>query len=83
MDRALQEKNLSELMEKFKHRCALNPAHKAEVFHHIVPKSVLPKDMREIDNLIPICMNCHVLVHLEGAYTYRQQFQDKLRNGED
>jgi len=79
MDSTVYKKFREELMDSFSYRCALNPSHKAEVLHHIVPRALLKSDERDEDNCIPLCVNCHSLVHIEGTTKYRELFKEKLK----
>ena len=65
------ESNRSTVFKLFKHRCAVNPAHEATVIHEIEPRSTRPADWWELDNMIPLCSNCHTLIHSEGTKAWR------------
>ena len=70
--------NRNTVFELFKHRCLLNPAHKAVVIHEIEPKSLRPSDWWELDNLAPLCANCHETVTNSGS-RHREELK-RLRN---
>ena len=63
MDKSLWNDEELAIFELFKNRCALNPAHKAEVLHEIIPKSQAPKNWDIPTNRIPLCVVCHTNVH--------------------
>ena len=69
------EKNQHIVLELFKGRCALNPAHTAAVVHEIEMKSLRPKDWWELDNMIPLCNKCHTMVHSEGTKKWRSKLR--------
>jgi len=45
-------------------------SHGAVTIHEIVPRSKRPKDWWEIDNLVPLCAECHEEIHKHGAMRY-------------
>jgi 5-methylcytosine-specific restriction endonuclease McrA len=69
--------NSNTVLKLFKNRCILNPAHVAEVIHHIIPRSVFKGDPHRIENLAPLCNSCHTKVHIEGTKKYREVLQSK------
>lgn len=65
-------------LELFDYRCGLNPAHKAgKTPHHILPRGVGGKD--ELENLIPLCPECHGKIHQEGTRKWREKLEANLR----
>ena len=73
-------KNRHALMKSFKWRCALNPIHNAVVIHEIIPRSLRPKNWWELDNMVPLCHNCHDKIHREGTRKYRAKLQEIVNN---
>lgn len=71
------ESNRNAVLELYNYRCILNPAHKAEVIHEIEPRSIRPSDWWELDNMCPLCNNCHELVHASGVKTMRKTLMEK------
>lgn len=43
---------------------------KAVTLHEIIPKSKRPKDWNTPENRVPMCNNCHRMVHDKGAKNY-------------
>jgi 5-methylcytosine-specific restriction endonuclease McrA len=79
--KALVDANRNTVLELFHHRCILNPAkHKAVVVHEIEPKSKRPSNWWEIENMVPLCAECHDLVHASGAKTFEKRLKE-LRLG--
>jgi 5-methylcytosine-specific restriction endonuclease McrA len=72
--------NRFNVMKLFKWRCAMNPAHPANTIHEIVPRSLRPNDWWHDDNMIPLCGDCHDLVHRMGTKNYREQLLEALKN---
>ena len=72
--------NSNTVLEMFKNRCALNPAHVADVIHHIIPRSVCEGDPHRVENLAPLCSRCHMKVHSKGTKKYREVLQSKHGN---
>ena len=68
--------NRNTVYKLFKHRCAVNPAHVATVIHEIEPRSTRPSDWWELDNMIPLCLNCHMLIHSEGTKAWRYRLEE-------
>lgn len=64
-------------LELFDNRCGLNPAHKAQHVHHILPRGSGGKD--ELENLIPLCSKCHGKIHQEGTRKWREKLGSNLR----
>lgn len=62
------------IFELFRYRCGNNAAHKAVVLHEIEPKSRRPKTWKDPLNRIPLCNECHVLVH-----RHPKEYKDKLK----
>lgn len=62
--------------ELFSNRCAINPSHEYSVIHHIIPRSVCSGDHDIPDNLIPLCNECHSMVHREGTKLWRYRLQE-------
>lgn len=69
------KKNQNEVLKLFKYRCAINPAHRAEVVHEIEMKSLRPSNWWEIENMIPLCNACHNMVHSEGTKKWRAELK--------
>lgn len=61
------------IYELFRGRCAINPAHRARVIHHIIPRSVYKGDPDTEENLIPLCSECHAMIHREGTKLWRPE----------
>lgn len=64
-------------IELFDGRCGLNPAHKSQHVHHILPRGSGGKD--ELTNLIPLCFKCHGKIHQEGTRKWREKLETNLR----
>ena len=65
------------IVNQFKGRCALciiKPLCQDTIPHHIVPRGVGGKD--ELDNLIPLCPECHGKIHREGTRKWRTRLQE-------
>ena len=77
--KAIVDTNRKIVFELFDGRCLLNPSHKSAVIHEIEPKSIRPTDWWELDNMAPLCVNCHDLIHASGAKTYKKVLE-RLRN---
>ena len=60
-------------------RCALNSSHSMDAIHEIVPRSVRVDDWWSLDNMVPLCNNCHGKIHREGTKKYRDQLRKILR----
>ena len=71
--------NRLEIMNLFVRRCALNSSHPADIFHEIIPRSVRVADWWSLDNMVPLCNNCHGKIHREGTKKYRDQLRKILR----
>lgn len=76
MEKEILKANSNTVLLLFKGRCALNPSHKATVIHHIIPRLTIENPHR-IENLIPLCAECHVKIHREGTKKYRSILQSK------
>jgi len=72
--------NFNTVLKMFKGRCALNPKHPAEVIHHIIPRSVFFGNPDIIDNLAPLCRECHDKIHREGTKRYREILRQAHEN---
>jgi len=68
--------NRAAVYKIFKHRCAVNPSHIATVIHEIEPRSIRPADWWELDNMIPLCANCHMQIHSEGTKAWRKRLEE-------
>jgi 5-methylcytosine-specific restriction endonuclease McrA len=65
------------IARQFNYRCVIDFKRYNHI-HHILPKSLGGKDDEE--NLVPLCMECHELIHSMGAvkWTYTlQQFRKR------
>lgn len=76
------EENRNTVLILFSGRCGLNPCHRATVVHHIIPKSVCEGDPHGIENLIPLCNECHDKIHQEGTKKYRKILMEKRKESE-
>jgi 5-methylcytosine-specific restriction endonuclease McrA len=65
-----------DIFSLFHGRCALNPAHRATVLHHIIPRSIYVGDPDTPENLIPLCNECHSMIHQKGTRLYRLRLQE-------
>lgn len=63
--------NSNTVLELFRGRCCLNPVHLATEIHHIIPRSICFGDPDKIENLAPLCTECHDKIHREGTLKYR------------
>lgn len=50
----------------------------ASSIHEIVPRSSLPTEWDEIDNMVPLCSECHSKIQENPS-----QYETKLRNQRD
>ena len=80
MDLTILKANNNTVLKIFKNRCALNPSHLATVVHHIIPRSVYDGDSHRLENLIPLCLNCHMKVHRDGTKAWRNILLEKREN---
>ena len=80
---SMKQRNRKLILQVFKERCALNPAHRYEHIHEIIPKSK-KKDWWVIGNQVPLCAKCHDKIHREGSKNYVDRLTvivwDKLLN---
>lgn len=80
MDLTILKANNDTVLALFQHRCGLNPTHSAEVVHHIIPRSVCDGNPHRLENLIPLCHKCHMMVHREGTKKWRKALIEKREN---
>jgi len=71
MERKILKANNNTVLRLFNERCGLNPSHPATVVHHIIPRSVCGRDPHRLNNLIPLCKECHDKIHREGTKKWR------------
>ena len=69
--------NRNTVLSLFKDRCGLNMAHPAATIHEIEPRSIRPSDWWELDNMIPLCAECHQKVHNTGTKRWRSVLRKK------
>lgn len=65
------------VIQRFDERCAVCHLPFVTV-HHILPRSA-GKESDSIKNLAPLCAECHLKVHREGAYTWVERLQELVR----
>ena len=64
------------ILNTFRNRCVLC-GHPARVPHEIVPKSQDPVGWRKFGNRVPLCVDCHVQVHADGASLWESKLRER------
>lgn len=64
-----------EIFALYKGKCILyavsaNCQKRAVTLHEIIPKSKRPKTWNTPDNRVPVCAECHRMIHDKGAKNY-------------
>lgn len=72
IDKSLWSAKELMIFECFGYRCA-RCRKPATTLHEIVPKSKRPRDWDEKENRIPLCNECHTLVHSKGAINFEKE----------
>ena len=65
-----------QIFRLFNFRCIMDCGRKAVTLHEIVPKSLRPKDWNAPENRVPVCNECHNMIHHNGTRKYRTQLQE-------
>lgn len=58
--------NKDKIWEMFHGRC-IRCNHPANSIHEIIPRSKRPNNWWEIENMIPLCLECHLWAHNRGT----------------